>query len=56
MHTLFEHDPLVIHKSTQEVEPGVFYAANNRGIFRSVDTGPTWEALPIPWPQDTKPG
>ena len=30
--------------------PGVFYAANSRGAFRSPDTGRTWEGLPIPWP------
>jgi hypothetical protein len=32
-------------------EPGVFYAANNHGIFRSPDAGATWKALEIPWPQ-----
>ena len=39
-----------------EAEPGVFYAANNKGLFRSADAGSTWEELPIPWPTDTQIG
>ncbi len=39
---------MVSHKS----EPGVFYAANNRGLFRSSDAGSTWDELPIAWPCD----
>lgn len=31
-----------------EAEPDAFYAANNTGIYRSGDTGQTWERLPIP--------
>ncbi|HEY1353190.1 MAG TPA: glycosyl hydrolase [Ktedonobacteraceae bacterium] len=31
-------------------EAGVFYAANNRGVFCSQDAGASWEALPISWP------
>lgn len=31
-------------------ESGVFYAANNRGIFRSGDAGLTWSPLAISWP------
>ncbi|MBI4279791.1 MAG: glycosyl hydrolase, partial [Armatimonadetes bacterium] len=31
-------------------EPGVAYAANNQGIYRSADAGFTWERLDIPWP------
>lgn len=30
-------------------EAHVIYAANNRGIFRSRDTGSTWERLSTPW-------
>ena len=30
-------------------EPGVIYAANNRGLFRSEDAGRTWKALEISW-------
>jgi hypothetical protein len=37
-------------------EPGVFYAANNNGLFRSADAGLTWEALPIRWPDGTRIG
>lgn len=35
--------------TTSEAEPGVFYAANNRGVFRSSDTGLSWQSLAIPW-------
>jgi photosystem II stability/assembly factor-like uncharacterized protein len=31
-------------------EPGVIYAANNRGLFKSDDAGRSWKALDIPWP------
>ncbi len=37
--------------SSHKAEPGVFYAANNKGVFRSADAGTSWEALPIRWPQ-----
>lgn len=30
--------------------PGAFYAVNNRGVFRSTDTGVTWERLAVAWP------
>ena len=36
--------------ATHEDEAGVFYAANNKGIFRSPDAGSTWAELPIAWP------
>jgi photosystem II stability/assembly factor-like uncharacterized protein len=36
--------------ATHPEEPGVVYAANNRGVFRSADAGRRWEALDIPWP------
>ena len=42
--------------ATNEAEPGAFYAANNQGVFRSTDTGLSWEALPIPWPGNVHPG
>lgn len=32
-------------------EPGVFYAANNHGLFRSRDGGRSWTALEIAWPE-----
>jgi photosystem II stability/assembly factor-like uncharacterized protein len=32
-------------------EPGVFYAANNHGLFRSLDAGASWQELEIPWPE-----
>jgi hypothetical protein len=31
-------------------ELGVFYAANNHGLFRSEDAGMSWKALEISWP------
>ncbi|MFB6178546.1 MAG: WD40/YVTN/BNR-like repeat-containing protein [Halorientalis sp.] len=31
-------------------DPGVVYAANNYGLYRSDDTGGSWLALDVPWP------
>jgi photosystem II stability/assembly factor-like uncharacterized protein len=42
--------------TANEAEPGVFYAANNKGVFRSADAGVTWEAVPVRWPEGTRPG
>jgi photosystem II stability/assembly factor-like uncharacterized protein len=39
--------------ATHAGEPGVIYAANNRGLFRSDDAGRGWKALNLPW---AKPG
>src|SRR5712672_49276 len=36
--------------ATQVREPGVIYAGNNRGLFRSDDAARSWKALDIPWP------
>jgi hypothetical protein len=36
--------------ATQRAEPGVFYAATRRDIFRSAVAGLTWEKLPVTWP------
>lgn len=36
--------------ATQHAEPGVIYAANNHGIFRSSDAGRTWKGIEIAWP------
>lgn len=38
---------LLAHPET----PGLFYAVNNLGIFESVDSGLTWNHLPIKWPE-----
>lgn len=35
--------------AVNEAEPHVFYAANNRGVFRSADAGRTWARLPLDW-------
>lgn len=32
-------------------EPGVIYAANNRGLFKSDNSGRSWKAVDIPWPK-----
>ena len=37
--------------ATRAGEPGVIYAANNRGLFRSDDAGRSWKALDLPWPE-----
>lgn len=37
--------------ATHPGEPGVMYAANNHGLYRSTDAGRTWRALDISWPQ-----
>ncbi len=44
------HGLLASVLAANEAEPGVFYAANNQGVFRSTNTGLHWEQLPIPWP------
>ncbi|HEV2583267.1 MAG TPA: glycosyl hydrolase, partial [Ktedonobacteraceae bacterium] len=36
--------------AVNRAEAGVFYVANNRGVYRSTDAGRTWEPLPIAWP------
>jgi hypothetical protein len=42
---------LVYDLAANEAEPGVFYAATNRGAFRSPGAGPSWEKLAIAWPK-----
>ena len=37
--------------ATHAGEPGVIYAANNRGLFRSDNAGRGWKALDLPWPE-----
>jgi len=37
--------------ATHAGEPGVIYAANNRGLFRSENAGRSWNALDLPWPE-----
>lgn len=32
-------------------EPGTVYAANNRGLYRSVDAGDSWEPIDVSWPE-----
>lgn len=37
--------------ATHAAEPGVVYAANSRGLFRSEDAGRNWSGLEVTWPQ-----
>ena len=37
--------------ATHVGEPGVIYAANNHGLFKSDDAGRSWKALELPWPE-----
>jgi photosystem II stability/assembly factor-like uncharacterized protein len=37
--------------ATHTGEPGVTYAANNHGLFRSEDAGRSWKALDLSWPE-----
>ena len=37
--------------ATHAAEPGVIYAANNRGLFRTDDAGRSWKALDLPCPE-----
>ncbi|KYH27603.1 Ycf48-like protein [Halalkalicoccus paucihalophilus] len=36
-------------RATLATHEGEFYAANNRGLFRSADTGSSWERLSVDW-------
>jgi photosystem II stability/assembly factor-like uncharacterized protein len=37
--------------AANQAEPGVFYAANNLGLYRSADAGLSWERLATSWPE-----
>ena len=37
--------------ATHAGEPGVIYAGNNRGLFKSDDAGRSWKALDLLWPE-----
>jgi hypothetical protein len=37
--------------AANQAEPGVFYAANNHGLYRSADAGLSWNRLNISWPE-----
>jgi hypothetical protein len=38
--------------AAHEGESGIFYAANNMGVYRSPDSGQTWRRIEIPWPAE----
>lgn len=35
-------------------QAGAFYAVNNLGCYKSLDSGKTWEELPLQWPENIK--
>jgi hypothetical protein len=40
--------------ATQRAEPGVFYAATRRDLYRSSDAGQHWQTLAIDWPDQAR--
>ena len=38
--------------ASHTAEPGVFYAAINSAVYRSDETGRSWQSLPIDWPAE----
>jgi hypothetical protein len=49
-----ERGTLATVLAANQAEPGVFYAANNHGLYRSADAGRSWQrldVLDIPWPE-----
>jgi photosystem II stability/assembly factor-like uncharacterized protein len=38
--------------ATNPKDKGEFYAANNRGLFRSTDSGISWQEIDIQWPKE----
>lgn len=42
--------------AANDAEPGVFYLANERGVYRSPDAGLGWEPLEIAWPAGYRSG
>jgi hypothetical protein len=44
------HGMLISVVTVNRLEAGIFYAANNKGLFRSADAGLTWDELLIHWP------
>jgi photosystem II stability/assembly factor-like uncharacterized protein len=47
-----EDGMLAASVAASEIEPGVFYAASNLGVFQSVDAGQTWQHLDVGWPDE----
>jgi photosystem II stability/assembly factor-like uncharacterized protein len=40
------------HFATNPDEPGVIYAVNNHGLFRTVDAGRRWSGIDVAWADD----
>lgn len=40
--------------AANQAEPGVFYAANNQGLFRSPDAGKIWQRIEAPLPEQMR--
>ncbi len=45
---------IVPELATGRGERGAFYLASNHGVFRSSDSGLTWQQLDIPWPSSLR--
>ncbi|MBB6735426.1 WD40/YVTN/BNR-like repeat-containing protein [Cohnella zeiphila] len=43
---------MVANLAADPAEPGVFYALNNRGLYRSADSGITWNAMELEWKEE----
>jgi photosystem II stability/assembly factor-like uncharacterized protein len=43
---------LIYALASSATEPGIFYALNNLGLFRSPDAALSWERVPIEWPEN----
>ncbi len=48
------HGMLVSVIAADPTESGTFFAANNKGIFRSSDGGESWETLSIKLPESVQ--
>ncbi|QBD74841.1 glycosyl hydrolase [Ktedonosporobacter rubrisoli] len=47
-----EKGSMLLHVASHEAEPGVFYAAGFKGIYRSPDAGLTWDQLAFSWGEE----
>lgn len=49
-----EEGTLASALAASPAEPGVFYAANNTGLYHSADAGQSWQHLDTPWPESAR--
>jgi hypothetical protein len=43
---------MLLYVASHAAEPGVFYALGLGGVYRSADSGLTWEQLALPWSEE----